>query len=445
MADGAVDDSEVMPDATIGRSSDGSLWTWALVALGAVLAVGGAVAAFVLMRRRDQSEGSAQPDPKASVNAARDRVKADPRNLAAHLGLLTSLADRDDPEEFSAALDDMYRYVDNEDHPQWQEALNLAVVQAPDHPLLTPHETGSDDDDDGLDERTREMLGILPSSDEPETATVEPDDYEFDSDLDSSQAEDDDVFSTEAEQESSPSDLDTVRMTPPTEVDDDDGEIEGHDHDLAELSRRLDRPNDDETASEDSDDDAEDELSFETDDEDRTRTIPTAPVAEERAEDTDDELAPDDPLRLDFEFSDRPTSRGEERDETLPLTDEINLSVGADDASEDDLDIDELGSDLAMDDDELVDLPSGVEATDEEEDLNERGDREVEAFLNQDKESEDEGEPELSDDDAEVKLDLARAYLSMDDPDSARTLLEEITSGGSAAMRAEARKLLDKD
>jgi pilus assembly protein FimV len=31
----------------------------------------------------------------------------------------------------------------------------------------------------------------------------------------------------------------------------------------------------------------------------------------------------------------------------------------------------------------------------------------------------------------------------MDDPDSARTLLEEIIDGGSSAMREQARKLLD--
>jgi len=50
----------------------------------------------------------------------------------------------------------------------------------------------------------------------------------------------------------------------------------------------------------------------------------------------------------------------------------------------------------------------------------------------------------LRDEDAEVKLDLARAYLSMDDPELARTLLEEIVSGGSVAMRERAQSLLDE-
>ena len=59
-------------------------------------------------------------------------------------------------------------------------------------------------------------------------------------------------------------------------------------------------------------------------------------------------------------------------------------------------------------------------------------------------ESDDDGDATLSDDDAEVKLDLARAYISMDDPESARTLLEEIISGGSKAKRSQARSMLDE-
>lgn len=48
------------------------------------------------------------------------------------------------------------------------------------------------------------------------------------------------------------------------------------------------------------------------------------------------------------------------------------------------------------------------------------------------------------DDDVEVKLDLARAYLSWNSNDSARTLLEEVVREGNDDQRAEARKLLDE-
>ncbi len=47
------------------------------------------------------------------------------------------------------------------------------------------------------------------------------------------------------------------------------------------------------------------------------------------------------------------------------------------------------------------------------------------------------------DDDAEVKLDLARAYLSWNSAESARTLLEEVAREGNQEQQAEARRLLD--
>ncbi|MBP0049033.1 hypothetical protein H9C73_09800 [Marinobacterium sp. AK62] len=46
-------------------------------------------------------------------------------------------------------------------------------------------------------------------------------------------------------------------------------------------------------------------------------------------------------------------------------------------------------------------------------------------------------------DETETKLDLARAYLEMDDKDGARDILQEITNEGSDEQRAQAQKLLD--
>ncbi|GAB4192856.1 MAG: hypothetical protein Tsb002_22920 [Wenzhouxiangellaceae bacterium] len=45
-------------------------------------------------------------------------------------------------------------------------------------------------------------------------------------------------------------------------------------------------------------------------------------------------------------------------------------------------------------------------------------------------------------DEVEIKLDLARAYISMGDSDAAATILDEILSEGSEVQRAEARNLL---
>jgi pilus assembly protein FimV len=47
-------------------------------------------------------------------------------------------------------------------------------------------------------------------------------------------------------------------------------------------------------------------------------------------------------------------------------------------------------------------------------------------------------------DEAGTKMDLARAYIEMEDPDAARTILEEVVQEGSESQRAEASALLAK-
>jgi pilus assembly protein FimV len=42
-----------------------------------------------------------------------------------------------------------------------------------------------------------------------------------------------------------------------------------------------------------------------------------------------------------------------------------------------------------------------------------------------------------------TKLDLARAYLDMGDPDGARSILNEVLEEGEPPQRQEARQLLD--
>jgi pilus assembly protein FimV len=42
-----------------------------------------------------------------------------------------------------------------------------------------------------------------------------------------------------------------------------------------------------------------------------------------------------------------------------------------------------------------------------------------------------------------TKLDLARAYVDMGDPDGARSILTEVLEEGDSAQRQEARRLLD--
>ena len=42
-----------------------------------------------------------------------------------------------------------------------------------------------------------------------------------------------------------------------------------------------------------------------------------------------------------------------------------------------------------------------------------------------------------------TKLDLARAYMDMGDPDGARNILEEVLTEGSAAQKQEAQRLIE--
>nr|MDJ0929282.1 FimV/HubP family polar landmark protein [Gammaproteobacteria bacterium] len=43
-----------------------------------------------------------------------------------------------------------------------------------------------------------------------------------------------------------------------------------------------------------------------------------------------------------------------------------------------------------------------------------------------------------------TKLDLARAYLDMGDPDGARSILDEVVEEGDESQRQEAQQLLDQ-
>ena len=55
------------------------------------------------------------------------------------------------------------------------------------------------------------------------------------------------------------------------------------------------------------------------------------------------------------------------------------------------------------------------------------------------------GDGELADlDEVSTKLDLARAYLDMGDPDGARSILGEVIEEGSDDQRSEAQQILDK-
>ncbi|MFU8832515.1 MAG: FimV/HubP family polar landmark protein, partial [Wenzhouxiangella sp.] len=436
-------------------------WLW-LVA--ATVLAGAAVAGLFWARRRRAAESAVVGSKTNDVEAQRKRVASSPENLAAHLALLRALAADDESEAFSDALDDMYRRVEHDDDPRWQEALNLAVTQAPDHPLLTPNETALGEGDDGLDDRTREMLGILgasPDKDEDD-AQDSPDDYRIDSNVKPGDEVDaDDEFFGDEQDESDEADEPAIRLTPgPSDANELD-DLDATELDLAELSNRLDDSTEGSPAEMPSEEESTELLDLDSDDSELELDVfedsTDKEASESTTDDTSDDSTEDDALDLDFNFS--PAQHGSDTQPAAFDPDELALDEAS--VAHDVEGVDDAVDDAVDDDNEKVD--------DLDDDRHVRGDRELEAFLGRDARldpeqddglddgagemaatkqesqglAEDEGEPELSDEDAEVKLDLARAYLSMDDPDSARTLLEEITSGGSAAMRAQAHKLVD--
>jgi pilus assembly protein FimV len=91
----------------------------------------------------------------------------------------------------------------------------------------------------------------------------------------------------------------------------------------------------------------------------------------------------------------------------------------------------ELGVDYQQGDDELAELPESLEFN-----LDDLGGREDE---------EDAGEGLLDGaDEVTTKLDLARAYIDMGDPDGARSILEEVLEEGDDTQKNEAEGLFAK-
>jgi len=449
--------SETLPAPSVDRSqtvnrssgAESGVGSWLWMALVGLLIIAGGALFWRLRGRSAGAGGSSARGAGLDPDAARERLMANRSDLDAHLGLLKALAVADDQEGFSDALDGMYAVVDDDEDPRWQEALNLAVSNAPNHPLLTPRETGfaTDDADEGLDDRTREMLGILEQPERTDAARS-VDDYEIDSSLDpDSEADGADDFFGEADSEDRRTRADQRRE--PEEQD-----AEATDVDLAQLSDRVDEdsgPVLDKPQVDDSPLDPDEEAP----DFDEDVEVGDKALAEAREEVPADE----DDLDLDFAFSSdttestERTSPGSERGDTLKLDPEELAAFESESAEDDSIESGRAGDTLKLDPDEL-----------ESDDL---GDRELEAFLREESDSDDldviddedmsadsgdleddeaeddDGDYELSDDDADVKLDLARAYLSMDDAESARTLLEEIVAGGSSGKRRQAQELLD--
>jgi len=327
-----------------------------LVLIGAIVAglvVLAILALFVLRHIREADEEIIQPiKPKPAapakdpVNAAEDRVRADPDNLDAHLALLHTLSADGQEGRFSNALDSMYARVDDDLEPQWQEALALAQKTKPDHPLVLGSLDWEPDADEGEQDAESNMDDMLARMDDQEDES--PDRHML----------------TEDEP-----DVGLTESTPAPEFALDSGRPEREDR----TSSIEDNALDDET-----DAIAEDQS-------------PLDDAAAEPDQD-DDGLTSREPLSMDWPGSDQD-------DENMPEAqpDEHPPEAGADDQD-----------------------PGSSQSSPASDDI----------FS-------------ATDEDVDVKLDLAKAYLSWNSIDSAKTLLDEVMREGNPRHQEEARKLLD--
>jgi pilus assembly protein FimV len=431
VADAAEETGDVARNERVSTeaSADDSLPGWLLPAVGIlVLILILAVVMFWLRGWRAAEDEPQAGEAKAgAVKSARSRVARHPSDLAAHLALLQVLADRGQTEAFTDAFDRMYQQVDDESDPNWQEAVSLAAAHAPDHPLLTPQETSAGDEGDEFDRRADEMIGMLEAdSDEEDEADQE-------------QPSMDEGYDLSGESEA---DEDEVDHPVPEAGIEDGGEDEdalSDDMDLAVLSERVDDPSTEpgQDRSFDRDDGELDFAGYEEDDGSSEAEPASSP--DEPTEELPDKAAPD--LDLDL---------GPARDQEA---DEIFGESGTRD--EEDLDL-EFTSDVEGDpelttegslDFELDETPEAHGDDDsagaEAEEMAESESAEPAASGDEASSLSGDEASSLSDEDADVKLDLARAYISVDLGDSARSVLEEVVSEGSADKRAEAQKLLD--
>ncbi|MEL7310480.1 MAG: FimV/HubP family polar landmark protein [Pseudomonadota bacterium] len=125
----------------------------------------------------------------------------------------------------------------------------------------------------------------------------------------------------------------------------------------------------------------------------------------------------------------------------LDTGDETNIMPMADPSGEVDLDVADLTSELRVDDiNATQEIPSDGDATMFSDEVF-AGDADSEADTGLNLALEDTGETNIAE--VGTKLDLARAYVDMGDPEGARSILKEVLNEGDESQQAEAKQLLE--
>jgi pilus assembly protein FimV len=322
-----------------------------------------------------------------------DMLEKNPKDPQNHLALLRSYYATADRAAFVKAARRMLETIGGEDHPAWTEVRTMGANLAPDDTMFAVKQPGA--------EAAAEELA--PRQDPPSLAirSVTSDDLGGDdiTDLDLDFSGDDQTAG--AEDEITDLDLDFS-------ADDDAAETDaGDDESEDDLSLDFDLDTDQtEDAAQTADDDGA--LDFDLDNMDLGGGSATDA-------DTEDEQAGDPHTEFEIEAvnTEEPTAEPA-GDFDLSLDNIDDPAAGDDDsASEADVLAALAGEDDGLDDLGLDDLDLGETSLADEEDA------------------------------AGTKLELAKAYVSMGDPDGARGMLEEVIAEGSDDQKVEAQKLVD--
>ena len=384
----------------------------------------------------DEDADEAEQLGGVTVDELRQKVAENPDDIQAHLALMRRLYADKDADAFALEAEKMFSKIGDPVNPSWREVRGMGMQLVPNSPLFGGQQDSADSDDLDLD----------------------------------------DLFADEGERRDSESsvdsDLDNTAERPAiSEESDDDLDLDFGDLDSAEDMQSTD------SAGED---DADDDLSLDFDLDDTEETVeraamtPADNASTEPASDSDSDDDDLDDLGFDLDevVEEEPQGTTEDSDDELDLDLDLDLEADSSDGdADDDLDFslefdadeditavrpsaepdeaetqqraafdpdneEELSLDLDLGDD--AELTLDLDA-DEGDDSDTDSDSSPEDIL---RDIEDEMDLPEGEDVVETKLDLARAYIDMGDPEGAKSMLEEVVSEGNDRQQDEAKTLL---
>ncbi|NII10123.1 FimV/HubP family polar landmark protein [Oleiagrimonas sp. C23AA] len=373
-----------------------ALWVKALAAL---VIIGGLLAVLLGMRKRQSSapiapttsladqfaDEEAPPSMDDEQRELLDQLAEHPDDVGLHLELVSLYYARGDVEHFEGAAEAMYAHIADTEQPEWLDVVAMGRELSPGHPLF------ADPDAAPVDDAAEPPVDDSGFSAQAYEAGAVASPFAADQALDIEHDESELVMSTPGDH-------------PQPRADDD-----GYDFDFA-----LPPQDEDGTGEKTSSFNAEPDLHGEGGDD-----LIMPPLADDQAPAPADEV--------DAQVPPAEVSEAEAEEDVTdfswlpPAEDDNAPQASAEDAGPADLPPLEPDFDLGTD---LPETPAADAASDESQ-------QEPMAF---------DGTP---DDPVDTKLDLARAYMDMGDPEGARAMLEEVLEEGSQMQKDMAQKLLD--